>query len=125
MNHLEPKDYPFDFYYHRTSSATYREYLHGCGLTTIDIDHPPQYAWVKRLFGDAFGIVKYERIDVEPDIEHIKKVTGLRHAFIAWIPYSRTRIDVPRSWRRLWLTDHFQETGYAELLCHRDEGPVL
>ena len=125
MNHLEPKDYPLDFYYHRTSSATYREYLHGCGLTTIDIDHPPQYAWVKRLFGDAFGIVKYERIDVEPDIEHIKKVTGLRHAFIAWIPYSRTRVDVPRSWRRLWLTDHFQETGYAELLRHRDEGPVL
>jgi hypothetical protein len=26
MNHLEPKDYPLDFYYHRTSSATYREY---------------------------------------------------------------------------------------------------
>lgn len=108
--HLEKNQYPKDFYYHRTASATYREYLHGCGLKTLDIDHPPQFGWAKRLFGDAFGIVKYERIDVEPDIDHIRKVTGLRHGFIAWIPYSRSGDAIPQGWRRLWLTDHFQET---------------
>lgn len=115
MIHLEPKDYPLDFYYHRTASATYREYLHTCKLETFDIGNPPQFAWKKKIFGNSFGIIKYERIDVEPDIEHIKKMTGLRHAFVAWIPYSRTREDISPSWRRLWLTDHFQETGYAEL----------
>lgn len=113
--HLEKNQYPKDFYYHRTASATYREYLHGCGLKTLDIDHPPQFGWAKRLFGDTFGIVKYERIDVEPDIVHIRKVTGLRHGFIAWIPYSRSGDAIPHGWRRLWLTDHFQETGYALL----------
>lgn len=116
MIHLEPKDYPKDFYYHRTASATYREYLHTCKLETFDIGNPPQFAWKKKIFGNSFGIIKYERIDVEPDIEHIKKMTGLRHAFVAWIPYSRTREDISPSWRRLWLTDHFQETGYAELV---------
>jgi hypothetical protein len=28
---------------------------------------------------------------------------------VAWIPYSRQ--DIPAGWRRLWLTDHFQETS--------------
>lgn len=28
---------------------------------------------------------------------------------VAWIPYSRN--DIPKGWRRLWLTDHFQETS--------------
>ncbi len=28
---------------------------------------------------------------------------------ISWIPYSRT--DIPTGWRKLWLTDHFQETS--------------
>ncbi len=32
---------------------------------------------------------------------------------VAWIPYS-LRV-VPSGWRRLYLTDHFQETGYALL----------
>ena len=114
MIHLEPKNYPKDFYYHRTASATYREYLHSCGLTTFDIDHAPQFAWKKKIFGNWFWVVKYERIDIEPDIEHIKRVTWLRHAFIAWIPYSLT--DIPKPWRRLWMTDHFEETGYAQLV---------
>lgn len=29
---------------------------------------------------------------------------------VTWIPYSRT--DVPTGWKRLYLTDHFRETGY-------------
>ena len=114
MIHLEKKDYPKDFYYHRTASETYREYLHTCGLATFDIGHAPQYAWKKKIFGNWFGIVKYERIDIEPDVEHIRKMTGLSHAFVAWIPYSLT--DIPQPWRRLWMTDHFEETGYAELI---------
>ena len=58
--------------------------------------------------------LKYERIDIEPDVEYIRKMTGLSHAFVAWIPYSLT--DIPKPWRRLWMTDHFEETGYAQLV---------
>ncbi len=114
MLHLEKNQYPKDFYYHRTASATYRKYLHTCKLATFDIQNPPQYAWKKHIFGNSFGIIKYERIDVEPDIEYLKQVTGLHHAFVVWIPYSRENIGRP--WRRLWLTDHFEETGYTELI---------
>jgi hypothetical protein len=50
----EKKDYPTDFYYHRTASPTYRKYLEGCGLSTFDFEHPPQFAWRKKIFGNFF-----------------------------------------------------------------------
>ncbi len=32
---------------------------------------------------------------------------------VTWIPYSR--VDIPVGWRKLWLTDHFQETSVNTL----------
>lgn len=51
-------------------------------------------------------------MDAEPDIEALK-TSGVKHAIVSWIPYSRT--DIPTGWRRLYLTDHFQETGMVVL----------
>jgi hypothetical protein len=59
-------------------------------------------------------VIKNERIAHEPDIEYLKKITGFKHAFVVWIPYGDVKIEKP--WRRLWATDHFEETGYAELM---------
>jgi hypothetical protein len=117
----EKKDYPKDFYYHRTSSPTYREYLGSCGLSTFDLQKGPQFFWRKKIFWDFFGIVKWERIDEEPDIGYIRKKTWLRHAFVVWIPYSKERKDFSFLWRKLWFTDHFEETGFAELSGHREK----
>lgn len=114
MNTLPKDQYPKDFYYHRTASATYRAYLESCGLVTFDIANPPQYAWKKKIFGNWFWVIKNERIANEPDIEQLKKATGFKHAFVVWIPYGS--VDISSPWRRLWLTDHFEETGYAKLL---------
>lgn len=119
MTQIPKEQYPKDFYYHRTSSPTYRAYLETCGLTTFDITHPPQYAWKKKIFGNWFWVIKNERIAYEPDIEELKKATGLKHAFVVWIPYGISLI--PKSWKRLWFTDHFEETGYAELLYPETE----
>ena len=83
---LHPEEYPRDFYYHRTSSPTYRKYLEGCGPETFDIDSP-KYAWKKALFGGAFHVVRHERTDMEPDIEKLK-ASGVKHAMVAWIPYT-------------------------------------
>jgi hypothetical protein len=58
-------------------------------------------------------VIKHERIAHEPDIEYLKKTTGFKHAFVVWIPYGEVNIE--KSWRRLYFTDHFEETGYAEL----------
>lgn len=113
MIYPEKNQYPKDFFYHRTASPTYREYLHTCGLTTLDIGHPPQFAWKKKIFGNWFGVIKEERIGYPPDIAKLKKLTGFTHAFVVWIPYGDTPIRTP--WRRLWFTDHFEETGYALL----------
>ncbi len=108
MQHLQPQEFPRDFYYHRTSAEIYRPYLESCGdITVFDIGNPPQYAWKKRLFGNVF-VSRYERTDIEPDIEKLK-ADGMKHGIITWIPYSRS--DIPKGWRRMWLTDHFQETS--------------
>lgn len=108
---LRPEDYPLDFYYHRTSSPTYRRYLEGCWPETFDID-PPKYAWKKSLFWGAFHVARYERSDEEPDIEWLK-ASGVKHAMVAWIPYSLQ--EKPIGWRRLYLTDHFQCTGFTRI----------
>lgn len=109
MQHLEPKDFPKDFYYHRTSAEIYRPYLESCGnITTYTLTNGVQYGWKKGLFGNSVYVIRQERTDCEPDIEALKK-SGVKHAIVSWIPYSRT--DIPKWWRRLWLTDHFQETS--------------
>ncbi|MBP6981763.1 hypothetical protein KBB25_03240 [Candidatus Gracilibacteria bacterium] len=112
MQSLPRNEYPKDFYYHRTSAEGYRKYLSAGGLTTFDLPNSPQYAWIKKVFGNFFAIIKYERTDTEPDIDWIRKHLGVKHAFVAWIPYS---IIHPIGWKRLVLTDHFEETGYTIL----------
>lgn len=48
MKHLEPSEYPRDFFYHRTSAEIYRPYIESCGnISTLDIGNAPQYAWKK------------------------------------------------------------------------------
>lgn len=113
MIFLKPSEYPRDFYYHRTASEIYRTYLEGCWPQTFEIGNPPQYAWKKPFFGGKLGVVRYERTDVEPDIEKLKKEEGINHGMVTWIPYSRT--EAPKGWKRLYLTDHFRETGYVLL----------
>ena len=73
MQSLPRNEYPKDFYYHRTSAEGYRKYLSAGGLTTFDLPNSPQYAWIKKVFGNFFAIIKYERTDTEPDIDWIRK----------------------------------------------------
>lgn len=86
MRILSPSEYPSDFYYHRTSSLTYRKYLESCGPLAFDIDHP-KFAWKKSLLGGWCHVVKYERTDREPDIEILKE-GGVKHAMVTWITYT-------------------------------------
>ena len=109
---LEKNEYPTDFHYHRTSSPTYRAYLENSGLATLDTISP-YFFWKKKIFGNFFGIIKVERVPTLPDIEDLKIKTWLKHAFIVYIPYGDVKIPSP--WRRLWFSDHFEETGYAKL----------
>lgn len=109
MKTLPKSEYPRDFFYHRTSAEIYRPYLESCGnITTFDIENPPQFAWKKWLFWNKIHIIKYERTDIEPNIEKLK-AEWAKHGMVTWIPYSQT--DIPPGWRRLWATDHFQETS--------------
>lgn len=34
---------------------------------------------------------------------------------MTWIPYSIAKTEITSPWRKLWFTDHFEETGFAEL----------
>lgn len=109
MLFLSPSEYPIDFFYHRTSAEIYRPYIESCGnITTFDIGNDPQFAWKKWLLGNRIHIVKYERTDIEPNIELLKQ-WWIKHGMVTWIPYSQQ--DIPLWWKRLWLTDHFQVTS--------------
>lgn len=111
MKQLSPGEYPLDLHYHRTSSESYRKYLENCGPETFDTT-PPDFAWKKSLFWDSCHVTRFERTDVEPDIE--KLMAGwVKHALVTWIPYQRQ--EVPKWWKRLYLTDHFQNTGYTTI----------
>lgn len=111
MKQLSPGEYPLDFHYHRTSSPVYRKYLENCGPATFDTT-PPDYAWRKSLFWGYFHVTRYERTDVEPMMEDIKSA-WVKHALVTWIPYQRQ--DIPTGWRRLYITEHFQNTGYTSI----------
>jgi hypothetical protein len=111
MKQLTPGEYPLDFHYHRTSSPTYRKYLENCWPTTFDTT-VPDYAWRKSLFSGWCHVTRYERTDREPIVEEIKSA-WVQHAMVTWIPYQRQ--DIPEWWRRLYLTDHFQNTGYTTI----------
>lgn len=109
MKIIPRSEYPKDFYYHRTCAEIYRPYIESCGnITTFDIWNHPQFAWKKWLFWNRVHVIKYERTDIEPNIDKLKE-WGVKHAMVTWIPYSRT--EVPKWWKKLWLTDHFQETS--------------
>ncbi len=108
MKHLTPSEHFSDLYYHRVTSPVYRTYLEGCGVTTFSTHQSPYYAWTKSPLG--INIAKYERMDTEPDLDQLRAM-GIRHGIVAWIPESRT--DIPTGWRRLYLSSHFQETGFS------------
>ena len=74
MKTIPMSEYPKDFFYHRTSAEIYRPYIESCGnISTFDIWNNPQYAWKKWLLGNRVHIVKYERTDIEPNIDILKQ----------------------------------------------------
>lgn len=58
-------------------------------------------------------MVKYERIDVEPDIEWLKKKFSLKHAWIIWIP--EKRVDIPKGWKRFLMQTHYVYANVTRL----------
>ena len=105
MQRVERNTFPKDHTYYRTSSPVYRKYMESPKIETFDIGNPPQFWWKKKLFGNWFQMIKYERIDIEPDIEWLKKKFQLKHAWIIWIPEKRT--DIPLWWKRFLMQTHF------------------
>lgn len=103
---------PEDCLYYRTSSPVYQEYLERYNsIYTMQVTSG-QYGWKKDLFGKHAGLVKYDRIDTEPDTEFLRG-HGLQHGMIIWVPYRRT--EIPEGWRSLWLSTHFTRTGFTVL----------
>ena len=113
MKYISRADLPDDHYYHRTASSTYRKYLEDCWLTAITFPQTPQFWWVKNLLGKFVKIIKYERIDIEPDMDFLKSTHGFEHDICIWVPWRRK--EIPSGWRKLWVSSHFQENGFTIL----------
>ena len=105
MEKIERHLFPSDHTYYRTSSPIYRKYMESPKIRTFDIWNAPQFWWIKKIFWRWFQMIKYERIDIEPDIEWLKKKFSLKHAWIIWIPEKRT--EIPAWWRRFLMQTHF------------------
>lgn len=106
------REFPTDHLYYRTSSKSYQKYLEDYKTVTIPVNGGKQFGWMKWP-NSWFRIIKFERIDEEPDIERLKKEYGVKHAWVIWIPSARA--EIPRWWRNLWLTSHFVTTGIVAL----------
>lgn len=112
MQELHPTEFPQEHLYYRTSSPNYRKYLEDYGATTIPMNGGKQFWW-RKWPKSWFQIIKFEKIDEEPDIEMLRKKYGVRHAWIIWIPATRT--DIPTWWKILWMTSHYVTTWIALL----------
>lgn len=110
MQILSRKDLPLDHTYYRTSSELYNKYLWKCWLK-IHYLSENIFGWIKDIFW-FFQVAKFERVDIEPDVETLKR-NWFRHGFIIWIPYSR--VDIPKWWRKLWLNSHFTTTWFTQI----------
>lgn len=112
MEELPHYQFPKEHLYYRTSSPNYRKYLEDYKATIIPVNDGKQFGW-RKWPKSWFQIIKFEKIDVEPDIEMLKTRYWVRHAWIIWIP--ATRREIPAGWRKLWLTSHYTTTGIVNL----------
>jgi hypothetical protein len=112
MKELDFSEFPKDHLYYRTSSPNYKKYLEDYKADTIPVNGWRQFWW-RKWPNSWFQIIKFEKIDEEPNIQMLKEKYWVKHAWIIWIPVTRT--DIPAGWRKLWLTSHYVTTWIVTL----------
>ncbi len=97
-----------EYMYHRSSSYEYWKYLEFLWIKIIEIGK--QYGWMKHIFWGLFQIVKYERIDEEPNVEDLRKKWFKRWMLI-WVPKLTT--NIPKWWKKMWINFEFTLTWFS------------
>ncbi len=110
MKLITKKELPKEHWYYRSSSGLYKKYLEKCWLKVAPLSGN-NFWWIKSLW--IFQIAKFERVDIAPTPEVLKK-NGFKHWMVIWIPYSLT--EIPKWWKKLYLNSHFTTTWFSEVL---------
>jgi hypothetical protein len=116
MRELPYTEFPEEHSYYRTSSPSYKQYLEEWDVTTIPVEWGKSFGWKKKIFGSWFQIVKFEKIDTEPDIKMLREKYGIKHAWLLWVP--KKRADIPAWWNKLtyFLNGHYYKKQSIVLL---------
>ncbi len=108
LNNL-PRDY-----YNIFQSKIYAESLKTRGFSLLG--QPKSYFFVQPLIL-GFGIVTAMHTDSEPDLEEIKRESGLKHGLIIWSPWEKT--FAPRPWRKNLLPPLHQKGNGFSVVCEK------
>ncbi len=101
---------PDDFYYFRSKSKVYQNYLKKSNL--IPVPHGEQFGWLKNIFW-LFQVAKCERTELPPNLAAFRK-QGFKRWLMIWVPWHAQTIQKP--WRKLYLSwAHFEVTWYSLL----------
>lgn len=102
------KEIPDD-YYDMHQSEPYAKSLKGNSL--IVLGKPRKYYFIRHLPFKTC-VITAMHTDIPPDIEIIKKETGLKHGLIIWSPWKKSFANKP--WRKLMLSPiHAKGNGLA------------
>jgi Acetyltransferase (GNAT) domain len=113
QEHISQSQVPTDHNYYRSVSPMYASYLKHCHSAPLYIPGTKTFGWLRHQFGKLFTVVKYDRIDVVPDLKLLRDA-GFRRGFIIWVPF-RNLQHPGKGWGRLFLPTHFVETGFTTL----------
>ncbi len=114
MRELGREHIPENHLYFRSSYRKYGAYLETQKLTLLPLWK--SFGWAKYVLGKSWGVVKFDRVDEEPNIDEIKKLSGLKHGLLIWIPWKKLpEKSVLRKggWRYMYAATHFKHTGFG------------
>ena len=104
---------PADHLYFRSSYSGYGQYLQTQKLRLLSLWN--SFWWAKSVLWNFWGVVKFDRVDTEPEILDIKARSWLKHGLLIWIPWKKipekSRLKSGK-WKYLYAATHFQHTGF-------------
>lgn len=109
---MHRSEVPVDHTYFRSFSQGYQKYLEECGVYLVPLQNGFS-GWMKHFFGRSLQLAKFERLDIEPDLDTLRR-NGFKRGMVIWIPYRNT--SIAPGWRKLWFSTHFMKTGFTELV---------
>nr|MDD3720213.1 hypothetical protein [Candidatus Gracilibacteria bacterium] len=122
MNLLKNIDIPKDYKYYRSHSKVYFSWiLKNFSKKTIKIEENGNYGYINHFFGGLFSIACFEKVNVIPTYEMMKKYK-MKRGLIFWSGWSQDKpyLDTKLIWLKLgylfsWGYHHSVKSSFSVL----------